>query len=93
MKMNHLQQLQKLLTQNFSNYYIMTLVVNRVRTVPSVKLIKGQIVTCALTPLIVCPFSTLLCLVIPSIFHRPKRYLYEHFFWQLTVQSRGLLLY
>jgi len=30
-------------------------------------------------------FSVFLCLVIPSIFCRPKRDMYEHFFWQLTV--------
>jgi len=28
------------------------------------------------------PFSLFLCLVIPNIFCRPKRDLYEHFFWQ-----------
>jgi len=49
------------------------LVVNLVRTVPS------------LTTLIVSPFSLYLWLVILSIFRRPKRDLYEHFFWQLTL--------
>jgi len=64
----------------------MTLAVNLIKKVPSAKLIKGQIVIGALTALIVSPFSAFLCSVTLSIFRRPKRDAYEHFFWQLTVQ-------
>jgi len=42
------------------------------------------IVTCASTTLIVSPLSLNICLVTISIISRPKRDLYEHFFWQLT---------
>jgi len=63
----------------------MILEVNLVKTVPSAKFISGQIVTCALTKLIVPLFSLLLCLVIPSILCHPKRDLYEYFFYELTM--------
>jgi len=50
----------------------------------------GQIVTLltsALITLTISSFSFIICLVLLSIaFRRPKRNLYEHFFWQLIVK-------
>ena len=64
LKINNLQQLQKELTQNFSNYNDSSS--ESCRTGPSAKLKNGLIVTYALTKLIVYPFSTFICAVIPS---------------------------
>ena len=79
----------KKLTQNVSNFNDSTAVVNLVGTMPSAKFIQLLIVTCALATLIVSLFSLFLWFIALRIFRRPKRDpkrdLYEHLFWQLTV--------
>jgi len=73
----------------------MTVVVNLVRTVPPVRFIKGRPNflrqnkgTYYLQPnnTLVCPLFLLICYVMQTILRCPKRDLYKHFFWQVTVQ-------
>jgi len=68
--------LQKELTQNLSNY-------NDSR---SGSCQDSSFSEAYLTTVIVSPFSSYFFLVILSIFRLPSRDLYDHFFWQLTVQ-------